>query len=73
VNTFTAAVGLHLHDRAISTAAVRQRRRRTMSLVLIVTAWAVIEAAIAIALVANPKRRSRDPGSLFSGLADWRV
>jgi hypothetical protein len=44
-----------------------------MSLVLIVTAWAVIEAAIAIALVANPKRRSRDPGSLFSGLADWRV
>jgi hypothetical protein len=44
-----------------------------MTLVLIVTAWAVIETGIAIALVAKPRRRSRHPGSLFSGLIDWRA
>jgi hypothetical protein len=43
-----------------------------MIIIGLVTAWAAVEAAIAIALMAHPARRSTQRGSIFSGLADWR-
>ncbi len=38
-----------------------------MTIIILVTAWAVIEAAIAIAIVARPGRDADVPG-----LTDWR-
>lgn len=46
-----------------------------MVIVALVTFWAVVEATIAIALVARPGSRVPRPssGSLLSGLVDWRL
>jgi len=46
-----------------------------MVIVALVTFWAVVEATIAIALVARPGSRMPRPvsASLLSGVIDWRL
>jgi len=46
-----------------------------MAIIALVTVWALVEATIAIALVARPgSRGSRPPpSSRLSGLVDWRL
>jgi len=43
-----------------------------MAIVVLVIAWTLAEAVVAVALVANPGGRTDRPG-LLSGLHDWRV
>jgi hypothetical protein len=43
-----------------------------MAILFLVIAWALAEAIVAVALVANPGSRTDRPG-ILSGLLDWRV